>query len=62
MIVKENEELLIVDTESENKPFMRIYIFYKKENYAKTMSLSELKSFEYSCIDKEVEIYNLFNK
>ena len=51
MKTAENQEFLIVDTENENKPFSRVYVFRKDCNDVKTYDIKSLSFNLYSPFD-----------
>ena len=59
MKIVENKEFLIVDTENENRPFSRVYVFLKNSTQVKTYDIFEIEENLYSPFDdweKEVAI------
>ena len=59
MKIAENKKFLIVDTEDENKPFSRVYVFIKNSTQVKTYGIFEIEENLYSPFDnweKEIEI------
>ena len=59
MKIIENQKFLIVDTENNNKPFCRIYVFLKDNNDVKTYGIFKIEENLYSPFDdweKEVAI------
>lgn len=59
MKIAENQKFLIVDTENENRPFSRVYVFRKNSTQVKTYGIFEIEENLYSPFDdweKEVAI------
>lgn len=55
MKVAENTEFLVVDTEDENKPFSRIYVFFKNIKLTKTYGKREVEDNLYSAFIDDPE-------
>lgn len=55
MKIAENQEFLIVDTEDENKPNSRVYVFRKNSKVIKTYGIYELEDNLYSPFDGDWE-------
>lgn len=55
MKIAENDEFLVVDTENENTPFSRVYVFRKNSKYVKTYGISEIEANLYSPFDDDFE-------
>ena len=51
MKIVENRKFLIVDTEDENKPFSRVYVFIKNSKVVKTYGIFEIEENLYSPFD-----------
>ena len=48
MKTAENQEFLIVDTENDNRPFVRVVVFIKNENTYERYSIEDIKDNLYS--------------
>ena len=55
MKIVENEEFLIVDTEDENRPNSRVYVFIKNSKAVKTYGIYEIEDNLYSPLDDDWE-------
>ena len=51
MKIAENQKFLIVDTENENMPFSRVYVFRKNSKEVKTYGIFEIEEKLYSPFD-----------
>lgn len=55
MKIAENKEFLIVDTEDENRPNSRVYVFIKNSKAVKTYGIYEIEDNLYSPFDDDWE-------
>mgnify|MGYP003448685318 CR=1 FL=1 len=50
MKIVENKKFLIVDTENENRPFSRVYVFRKNSTQVKTYGIFEIEENLYKML------------
>ena len=55
MKIAENQEFLIVDTENDSKPFIRVVVFIKNKNTYGHYSIADIEDNLYSPFDDDWE-------